>query len=602
MDSLDAQLRWGAKRDAMFQKINKLNARTMVLPQRAKVRFRVRPGEVTREEFGSWMGAVAPESGAVNEFRTKMYQSELRGLQNRIKMNLPAERTNRIVTRATFPADPPAYPGIQLFFQNTVDQSPLPGLRGGALTQLPPTAREYRRVEDTVRKNLRQQVTDITAMRAGQPFPAPPTQVLTALDEAKLQIATGIEMVAQQLLRGIYTTDILRDLTTVSTAIARNAPLMDAPALSELLRYVSDMAQVLRANAKNTGKEVAEENLLVFDDDAMGFFDPFGNLNAPGAQPRDLDKGVKVSQKTAEAIYARVEALADFLKKQFSVAERPIPERIQVARASLPSLGTNIDRKSYPAEVRKRLNLEETQRAQADAPTAVGELIPADAPPAPAVPTLDVGELAGLDLPSAMRPAPERSAPFEDIPADEERRAQIMAEIDSLFARANEARREGDRDTEEEIVQQAFELFMREGMEDDARALASRARRRGLYVGVSPASASSASAAAPAPAPAPAPASQFPQTIRVTMDDLAGIRSIFANELGSDPVPSSKIPRNSDAVKQINAFLKENGSKKKINSGKGTVSFAQVKQKLSEANMVVVDEAGDEIAVSEIPI
>lgn len=599
MDSLDAQLRWGAKRDAVFQKINKLNARNMVLPQRAKVKFRVRPGEVTREEFGSWMGAVAPESGAVNEFRTKMYQSELRGLQNRIKMNLPKERTNRIITRATFPANPPAHPGIQLFFQNTVDQSPLPGLRGGALTQLPPTAREYRRVEETVRKNLRQQVTDLTAMRAGQPLPAPPTQVLTALDEAKLQIATGIETVAQQLLRGIYTTEILRDLTTVSTTIARNAPLMDAPALSELLRYVSDMAQVLRANAKNTGKEVAEENLLVFDDDAMGFFDIYGNQNAPGAQPRDLDKGVKVSQKTAEAIYTRVEALADFLKKQFSVAERPIPERIQVARASLPSLGTNIDRKSYPADVKKRLNLEETQRAQANAPPAMGELIPAEAP-TQRVPILNVEELAGLEgTLGAPRPDPFVGLPTDDAGmeqlTDEERRTRLMAEADRLLALANEANREGDAENEEEFVQQAFELMIEAGMEDDARALASKGRRRGFDIGVRTASSSAASAAAPAPLPA----SQFPQTVRVTMDDLARIRSAFAEGLGSDPTDESVIPRNSEAIKTINDFLKANGVRK-INSGKGNVSFAQVKQKLSDANFVVVDEAGDEVAVSEL--
>lgn len=587
MDSLDAQLRWNTKRDAVFKKIATRNERITPMPQRNKVKIRIRPGEILREDFATWMGDLAPESGAVNEFRTKMYQSELRGLHNRIKVNTSADRTNRIMQHAESAPAPPRFPGIQLFFQNTVDQSPLPGLRGSGLTQLPRTMREYRDVNEDLRKNLRQQVADLTAMRAGQPVPVVQPPILTALDEAKLQIGTQIETIAQQVLRGIFTSEILRELTAVSTTIARNAPLMDAPALGELMRYVADMGGVIRANAKNTGKEVAEENLLAFDDDATQFFDIYATPTARNAQSRDLDKGVKADAKVAEAIYARVEALADFLRKQFDVADRAVPERIQVARASLPALGTNIDRKSYPTDVRKRLNLEETQRAQAEAPTMVGEVLPpAVVSPPMVAPTLDVRELAGLEGAPAMRPAPA----IEDAFAD-------LTDVETLIAQADEANARGDTGAELMFVRRAYRALLDAGEEERAGEINRLAQERGIDVMEAESAPASASASARESASASAPpASQFPVPIVITSVELDEIKTEFATLLGvpvDELTSASTVPRKSEAIKNINAIMKGLGIKPKITQSKGSISLGKVFDTLGDRNAVIADDIGD---------
>jgi hypothetical protein len=394
-------------------------------------------------------------------------------------------------------------------------------------------------------------------MRAGQPVPTVQPPILTALDEAKLQIGTQVETIAQQVLRGIFTTEILRELNTVSITIARNAPLMDAPALGELMRYVVDMAGVIRANAKNTGKEVAEENLLAFGDDATQFFDIYATPTARNAQPQDLDKGVKADAKVAEAIYARIEALSDFLRKQFAVADRAVPERIQVARASLPALGTSIDRKTYPTDVRKRLNLEETQRAQAEAQTAMPPVV---APPVVAPPVVA----------PIIRPRIEDS--------------------DTLLAQAEDAQRRGDIDAEAMFVRRAYRVLLEED-EERADALMLLARSRGIELVED---APSASAAAPAPAPAPAPALiQLPTTV---LDDIKTQFALLGIPVG-ELTPATTVARQSVAIKNINDIIKPFGIKK-ISQSKGTISLGKIFDTLGEKNAFVADKNGDLIRVS----
>jgi hypothetical protein len=66
----------------------------------------------------------------------------------------------------------------------------------------------------------------------------------------------------------------------------------------------------------------------------------------------------------AEAIFTRVEAIAEFLKRQIAVAERPVGERVAVARGALSLLGTNVDRKTYPATLRKKFEQDEADEAE----------------------------------------------------------------------------------------------------------------------------------------------------------------------------------------------------------------------------------------------
>ena len=367
MNSLDAILQSQADRAKLYKKFSQENPRNTPIPTRTLKPMRLRPGEISRADFGNFFGALAPNAGIVNEFRTQMYQSEMRGLNNRIANinkqphpgwalwgygTLPAVQPDGVLQRAYQRQDdkliltmPPAHTGIQLFFQTPCTDTPLygAGMCGGALSQLPRTARGYRKTEEAVIKNSRDQARQLTAMRSGQAAAPPLPPVLTALDEAKLSIATSIETIAQQLFRGIYTPGILRDLTVVSATIARNAPLMDTNALSELFRYVTDLTAMLRSNAKNIGKEIAEDGLMMTGSLALG---------------------VARDSNVAEAIFTRVEAIAEFLKRQIAVAERPVGERVAVARGALSLLGTNVDRKTYPATLRKKFEQDEADEAE----------------------------------------------------------------------------------------------------------------------------------------------------------------------------------------------------------------------------------------------
>lgn len=491
MDSLDALRRWNEKRTKVFEKINKQTPRNFVLPDRKLKKMRVRPGEISREDFASWMGALAPEAGAVNEFRTKMYQSELRGLNNRIALTskqappgwtlwgygpIKPQALDDASFRHYMRMDekekmtlPPAHPGIQLFFQTPCNDAPLrgAGMSGGALTQMSRNRRAYEETERDVISNSRAQARQLTAMRRGVAAPPPSPPVLTALDEAKLSIATSIETIAQQLFRGLFSTDILRDLNTVSVTIARNAPLMDTPALAELHRYIADLTAVLRGNAKNTGKDIAEDNLAEFADDADIGADYWramlGQQGEPSqAERRDLDKGVKKAQDVAEAIYARLEAIQDFLKKQYAVADRPIAERIAVARNSLPALGTSVDRKTYPTALREKFRMEEAQQAQKQREEereleADRQFVAADAEAfaAPAV-------------------APEAAYTEEEI------RAERVRLIEEYLQDAVTARDAGDAEGEEANIRGAIELAELNGDEETLAELRDYLVRRGF--------------------------------------------------------------------------------------------------------------------------
>ena len=414
MNSLDAIVKSQADRVKLYKQVSKANPRETPLPTRTLKPMRLRPGEISRSDFGEFFGALAPNAGVVNEFRTQMYRSELRGLGNRIanihKQPHPGwalwgydplrpVAPDAWLSRAYKRQDdklvltqPPAHPGIQLFFQTPCTDTPLygSGLSGGALTQAARNARSYRTTEAAVIRNSRDQARQLTAMRSGMVAAPPPEPVLTALDEAKLSIATSIETIAQQLFRGIYTSDILRDLTTVSATIARNVPLMDMPALNELFQYVSDMRAMLQRNAKNIGEEIALEDLAT-------------------------EAGGTVDQKIAEAIFARVSAIAEFVQRQIAVAERPMGERIAAARDALSLLGTNVDRKTYPAALRKKFaqdEIEEANRKEEEAQLAMAAQAALEVP-AFEVPVADVNQLPGTGVAESKEDDDVLEAPAE---------------------------------------------------------------------------------------------------------------------------------------------------------------------------------------------
>lgn len=587
MNSLDAILKSQADRAKLYKKFSQENPRVTPLPKRILKPMRLRPGEISREEFGNFFGAIAPNTGIVNEFRTQMYQSEMRGLNNRIALAnkqphpgwalwgygaLPAVEADGVLTRNLKREEnklvltlPPAHPGIQLFFQTPCTDTPLygSGMSGGALSQLPRTARGYRKTEAAVIKNSRDQARQLTAMRSGQAAAPPLPPVLTALDEAKLSIATSIETIAQQLFRGIYTPGILRDLTVVSATIARNAPLMDTNALTELFRYVSDLTAMLRSNAKNIGKEIAEDGL---------------------AMSGSLALGVARDSNVAEAIFARVEAIGEFLKRQLAVAERPVGERVAVARGALPLLGTNVDRKTYPEALRKKFaqdEIDEAERRRAEAEQAMAARDALEAVP---------------DVPVPME-AP--AAPAEEM--------EVEARLEMFFNDATDAARRGDLVSEEENLRGALALAARAGEVETVRIIEDVLVRRGFAraIGAEEVGIDARAEAVDEGEKAPdaAPAVRFgPVPLPVFEgEELANFLAEL-EEFGVTPdnAPAlTKIPRNGQAIAILNDFLKRNARRIITRTGKDMSLQAVLKQAAEKGIDVIESASGERIPINE---
>jgi len=308
----------------------------------------------------------------------------MRALENRRKVNSNDSRLTRMrAPIETLKPSAPKFPGIQLFFQNSIDHSPLPkpAMEGGALTQLGRTRRDYRDAEDRLIQMAKEQARQKTATRSDMPVAQTMPVPVTALDEAKLLIASELETIGQQLFRGLYSPEVLRDIGRLLPTIARNAPLLSGYALRELIKYVSDLARVTLANSKNIGKEIAEDALEAADDV------PGAEEEEEGAPPSietitigDIPPYVEDKRTAAEAIYARLEAIVEFLTNQATVADRDPRTRIVMAQSNLSLLGLSGDRKRYPTAARELIERNEREEAAKRAAEAeAAELPPAEA-------------------------------------------------------------------------------------------------------------------------------------------------------------------------------------------------------------------------------
>lgn len=645
MDSLDAIRRWTEKRDKVLAKLSS-DQKKIAMPERVKISQRLRPGEISAKDFATWMGALNPNTGAVNEFRTKMFQSDMRGLQNRIQTNLvpshpgwalwgydpipePVRSMPTIRQMVQLNTKPPRReaPGIEPFFINTLDRSPLPGtsLHGGALTQLPRSNRAYRQVEDQVIKNARAQAAQLTAMRKGIPEAPPKQEALTALDEAKLSIGATLESVGQQIMRSVYSADTLRDLTQVSILLARNAPIMEPQHLELIFKYVSDLAAVMRSNAKNTGKEIAEDNLLEFAEEPEFYGDTWrsfigGPKEATQADARDLDKGVEKSAKLAEVIFGRLEAISEFVRQQFAVAERPIGERIQVARSALPLLGANIDRKKYPADVKLRLEREEKEQAAKQAAEVVQEAVPGG------MPILDVQEMPpAMPMAPVMLPPPQGQDAFAELMAEraaaqeqaaraaQEQAAAVQATneerarvINELVAQANTAAIDENFVAERTLLLQAYglaqEMGVQKTMDDIAEIHDDRIpawRESGQFpAGTFPAAPAGAAGeeeeAAAAGEEEAAAGVDVPEKREVDAvayelkpaELMQFLDRASAEAKVATPTASTTVSRTGNAMQYLNSILTKQDIRR-ISAGAGQISLGDVIKQLSKENRKV---------------
>jgi len=423
--------RWNAKLKAALSKSVAAARKIPAMPERIASKSRIR-ATADRAAFAPWLSNLTPAAGLQNDFRTMLFRNEMRALENRRAVNSGESRLVRM--RAPIETLKPTAPrnsGIQLFFQNSIDHSPLPGLTmsGGALTQLGRTRRDYRDAEDRLIQMAKEQARQKTATRSDMPVTQTMPVPVTALDEAKLLIASELETIGQQLFRGLYSPEVLRDIGRLLPTIARNAPLLSGYALRELIKYVSDLARVTLANSKNIGKEIAEDALEAADDV------PGAEEEEEGAPPSietitigDIPPYVEDKRTAAEAIYARLEAIVEFLTNQAAVADRDPRTRIAMAQSNLSLLGLSGDRKRYPTAARELIERNEREEAAKRAAEAeAAELPPAGAevydqalPEEAGMMPVDIADIPAADV------LPEEAVPDGAAVADKPMSAAII--------------------------------------------------------------------------------------------------------------------------------------------------------------------------------
>jgi hypothetical protein len=291
------------------------------------------------DQYKAWLSALLPKSGIVNDFRDKMYQNELRAVQNRA--NVMEGQGRRMMERGSaeyhaIARARPLYPGIQLFYQNTVDQSPLPGrsIRGGAvMTQVERNPavnkRTNAKLDDLLRSRV-DQISDLRQKRQEVPIPS----LITVGDDAKYQLAVAMQTIGNNIQRDVYDKDMLRGLQSLCLTLARNIVLLDHDSLMEFYKFIGDHRRMMAQNAKNIAREQAAQ---VEDDEAH-----YANYY-PGVE-------IRAYQSLKDNIYEKLGQIMEYLRLNAEAASRPANERIAVARTGLRTLDISLDQNKYTKE------------------------------------------------------------------------------------------------------------------------------------------------------------------------------------------------------------------------------------------------------------
>jgi hypothetical protein len=235
----------------------------------------------------------------------------------------------------------PLTPGIQLFYQNTVDKSPLPGrsVRGGAvMTQVERNpavnARTNAKLDDLLKKRA-DQITGFRHQRQEVPIPS----LITIGDDAKYQLAVALQTIGNNIQNEVYDKDMLRNLQSLALTLARNVVLLDHDTLMEFYKFVGDHRRIMAQNSENIAREEAQG---VEDDEAH-----YGRYN-PTAQLREYTT-------LKSNIYEKLGQIQNFLQLNAEASTRPDNERIAIARTALKTLDINLDKSKYTSSARELL-------------------------------------------------------------------------------------------------------------------------------------------------------------------------------------------------------------------------------------------------------
>ena len=306
------------------------------------------------DQYRAWLSALLPKSGVVNDFRDRMYQNELRAVSNRA--NVVQGQGRRMMERGTaefhaIARARPLTPGIQLFYQNTVDKSPLPGrsVRGGAVmtpVERNPAvnARTNAKIDDLLKARA-DQITSFRNQRQEVPIPS----LITIGDDAKYQLAVALQTIGNNIQNEVYDKDMLRNLQSLALTLARNVVLLDHDTLMEFYKFVGDHRRMMAQNTKNIARELGAE---VQDDEAH-----YGRYN-PQEQLREYTT-------LKSNIYEKLGQIQNFLQLNAEASTRPDNERVAIARTALKTLDVNLDKTKYTTYARDLLSQSRREEEEA---------------------------------------------------------------------------------------------------------------------------------------------------------------------------------------------------------------------------------------------
>ena len=137
-------------------------------------------------------------------------------------------------------------PGTEPFFINKSDDGHT-SFRGGALRQ---ASKNPRQAENMVRFLLKRRAEQVTELQKQQQLRSAP-DVITRLDEGKMELQSTIENIGLQIQQQLYNPLLINELKRLSMMLLRSVPLLDAPSINDMAEYLTDIGDIIEISQKN---------------------------------------------------------------------------------------------------------------------------------------------------------------------------------------------------------------------------------------------------------------------------------------------------------------------------------------------------------------
>lgn len=341
-------------------------------------------------------------------------------------------------------------PGNEPFFINKSDDGHT-SFRGGALRQLPKNPKQS---NDMVQFLLKRRAEQSKELRDQMELKAVP-DVVTRLDEGKMELQSTIENIGLQIQEQLYTPLLINELKRLSLMLLRSVPLLDAESIDSMAEYLTDVGDIILLSKKNNVKANALVSLDDLEDAEL--------LEQRVEQWRDMPTSGKDRQRLINLTYERIRGMVDYLNKMSDIADRPIAEKIRASQAFARAMAIKTPA-NYAKQLREAEAVANDEEAEAERVRAMGvEYMPMGAAGGRdialvypedevvaemraaqraqyAMPGLQIGELEAID-PDALPYAGEAQEDVDRIAQLEAERADVYRGMNRISeAEFNELR------------------------------------------------------------------------------------------------------------------------------------------------------------------